>query len=171
MQSNQADIIVYSSGELVWKGKTFKCALGKGGVTDDKKEGDGATPVGCFPIRKVYFRPDRLQMPETVLTVQELNPSDGWCDDSKDVNYNKFVKLPYPASAENLWREEDNLYDIIVELGFNDNPPVPGGGSAIFMHIARPNYSPTAGCVALAQSDLLEILKEVNIETLVCIQK
>ncbi len=163
-------IIVKPSGKLYWQGKEFRCAIGKSGVSADKKEGDGATPVGCFPIREVFYRADRISKPESVFPTRELTPDDGWCDDSKDPNYNKQVKLPYRASAENLWRE-DNLYDVIVVLGYNDDPPVPGKGSAIFIHIARENYSPTAGCIALNLNDLLEILKTINKDVLVCVEE
>lgn len=166
--SNLNDIIIYSSGELVWKDKRFKCALGRGGISKDKKEGDGTTPTGCFLVRKVFYREDRLVKPITNLPAQVLTPEDGWCDDLNDSNYNKHVKLPYPASHENLWRE-DNLYDIIVVLGYNDDPPVSGKGSAIFMHVARPDYSPTAGCIALSLPDLLELLEELNTDNKVCV--
>ena len=161
-------IIVNASGELKFNNKEYKCAIGKNGITTDKKEGDWATPAGCMPIREVYYRADRLDKPITSLPLHELKKNDGWCDDQKDPNYNKFVKLPYDASHEELWRE-DEVYDVIVVLGHNDDPPVPGKGSAIFMHVARPNYSPTAGCVALALGDLLEILESIDINTEVCI--
>ena len=157
-----------SGGKLVWKNKAFKCALGSSGVSKDKHEGDGATPAGCFLIREIYYRADRIEKPDTTFPAQELAKDDGWCDESQDPNYNKHVKLPYPASAEKLWRD-DNLYDIIVVLGYNDQPVIPGRGSCIFMHIARPAYTPTAGCVALSKEDLLEILKEVHRSTPVCI--
>lgn len=161
-------ILVYPSGKVVWQGKEFKVALGKSGVAFDKKEGDGATPAGCFPIREIFYRSDRISKPESVFLTRELSSNDGWCDDQKDQNYNKHIKLPYPASHESLWRE-DNLYDVIVVLGYNDNPPTPGKGSAIFMHVARENYSPTASCIALNLNDLLEILKTVSKDTLVCV--
>lgn len=164
------EISVFSSGKLVWKNKEYKCALGRSGISDDKTEGDQKTPLGCFPLREIFFRPDKIKQIETVLPVKPLNPEDGWCNDPKDKNYNRFVKLPYSASAENLW-QEDRLYDIIVMLGYNDNPVVSGKGSAIFMHIARENYSPTDGCIALSLPDLLEILNTVNKKTLICIKK
>ena len=166
--TNDNKILVYPSGKLIYKDKEFKAALGKNGITLNKKEGDGATPMGCFPIRKIFYRADRINKPETILQTQVLMKDDGWCDDPKDRNYNKHIKLPYPASAENLWRE-DNLYDIIVELGYNDDPPIPGKGSAIFMHVARENYSPTDGCIALNLNNLLEILKNIDKNTLVCV--
>ncbi len=111
-----------------------------------------------WPVRRVYFRADKGPAPETGLPVVALRPEDGWCDDPAEPAYNRHVPLPCPGSHERLWRE-DGLYDLIVELGFNDDPVVAGKGSAIFMHIARPGYLPTEGCVALAEADLREVLK------------
>jgi len=168
-------ILVFPSGKLVWKNKDYRCALGKSGVSKNTTEGSKTTPEGCFSLREVFFRPDRIKNLKTALPKKTLNPDDGWCDDPKDKNYNKFVKLPYPAcagrpaSAENLWRE-DHLYDIFAIIGYNDNLVISGKGSAIFMHVARENYSPTDGCVALALPDLLEILKTVDKKTLICIK-
>lgn len=165
-----SNIIVKPSGKLIWNGKEYKCAIGKGGVTKDKKEGDGKTPVGCFPIRKIFYRADRILKPQSVFKTFEITPADGWCDDPKDLNYNRQIKLPYGASYENLWRN-DNLYDVIVVLGYNDNPPVAGKGSAIFMHLARPDYAPTLGCIALSLEDLLKILREINVNTRICVEE
>lgn len=167
----EKDIIVYSDGRLLWRDKEYKCALGKGGVREDKKEGDGATPVGCFPVREIYYRADRLEKPITILSdVRELKEADGWCDGVEDENYNKFVLLPYGASSENLWRN-DHIYDVIVVLGYNDDPIIKGKGSAVFMHVARENYSPTAGCIALSLPDLLAILSTIIPDTNVCVLK
>src|SRR3989344_2315937 len=165
------NILVSSNGVLSFGGKAYRCALGKGGVRSDKAEGDGATPVGCFPIRKVFYRPDRsAHAPLTVFPTQALLQDDGWSDDVHLPEYNTFVKLPYGGSHEKLWRD-DHLYDLIVTLGYNDDPPIGGKGSAIFMHIAREGYTPTAGCIALFQEDLLEILKTATTETRVCIEE
>jgi L,D-peptidoglycan transpeptidase YkuD (ErfK/YbiS/YcfS/YnhG family) len=154
-----SDILVTSDGSLSFGGLQFRCALGKGGVLPEaeKREGDGATPLGRYALRQVFYRPDRLPAPDTRLPVQALTPQDGWCDDPLDPAYNRPVALPYPASHEKLWRD-DAVYDVIVVLGHNDDPPVPGLGSAIFMHVARPDYSGTEGCVALALPDLLALL-------------
>jgi L,D-peptidoglycan transpeptidase YkuD (ErfK/YbiS/YcfS/YnhG family) len=135
--------------------------LGKGGVRADKQEGDGATPVGRFPLRRVYFRPDRVATPVTRLPVIQLFPDDAWCDDPDYPLYNSKVITPYPARTEPLWRE-DGLYDVIVVLGHNDSPAVPGAGSAIFLHVAAPDYSATEGCVAVALPDLLDILRQAR---------
>jgi L,D-peptidoglycan transpeptidase YkuD (ErfK/YbiS/YcfS/YnhG family) len=148
-----------SDGWLDLGGHRARCALGPAGVVPaaDKREGDGASPAGVWALRRVLYRPDRGAPPLTGLPVSALSPSDGWCDDPADPAYNQPVRLPYPASAERLWRD-DNLYDLIVILGHNDDPPAPGMGSAIFLHIARPDYSPTEGCVAVTHEDLLALL-------------
>lgn len=153
------DIDVTKDGRVSWPGGWARCALGRGGVRADKREGDGATPVGRFPLRRVLFRPDRLAPPETRLPVLPIDPADGWCDDLAHPDYNRPVRRPFPASHEEMWRE-DGVYDVVVVLGHNDDPVVPGSGSAVFMHVARPGYEPTAGCVALALPDLLRLLRD-----------
>ena len=144
-----------SDGRFDLGGKIVRCALGRSGVkaARDKREGDGASPLGIWPIRRVLYRPDRSPPPKTALSVLEIKPADGWCDAPSDPAYNSPVRLPYPASAEHLWRD-DHVYDIVVVLGHNDDPPRAGYGSAIFLHLARDDYSPTQGCVALARSDM-----------------
>ena len=139
--------------------RQVRCALGPSGVTDpqDKHEGDGATPLGILPIRRALYRPDRGPPPLTALPVAAIAPDDGWCDAPDDPAYNRPVKLPYPASAERMWRD-DGLYDLVVVLGHNDDPPEAGRGSAIFLHLAKPDYAPTQGCVALARPDLEAVL-------------
>lgn len=161
---NTNEIIVTSNGELTFDGQTFPCALGKVGVREGKVEGDGATPVGSFPLRKVLYRADRLYKPETILPVEEITSTSGWCDDSNLPEYNTQVTLPFNGSHEELFRD-DEVYDIVVPLGYNDDPPVAGKGSAIFWHIARPNFSPTAGCIATTKEVLLDILSRVNSDT------
>jgi L,D-peptidoglycan transpeptidase YkuD (ErfK/YbiS/YcfS/YnhG family) len=133
------------------------CALGRGGRSFRKREGDGATPSGVWETVAVLYRADRIRRPRTALPVRPLKPDDGWCDDVGDRNYNRAVRHPYPASAERLWRQ-DSLYDVIVVLDHNRRPRVQGAGSAIFMHLATPGYRPTEGCVALSKRDLLLVL-------------
>jgi L,D-peptidoglycan transpeptidase YkuD (ErfK/YbiS/YcfS/YnhG family) len=162
-------IIVDPSGKLFWRGEEYRCVLGSAGIKTDKKEGDGATPAGCFLLREILYRADRVQKPKTKLPVRALTKNDGWCDDSTCIAYNRLVQLPHRGSHEKLWREDD-VYDIIAVVGYNDDPPVPGNGSAIFMHIAREGYSPTAGCVALAKDDLLRVLASVPNSVLLCIK-
>ncbi len=139
----------------------FPCALGRSGRRTDKREGDGATPVGRFVLRQVLYRSDRLGRPRTGLAIAALQANDGWCDDPDDRNYNRFVRHPYRASAERLWRA-DHLYDLIVVLGYNETPRVKGRGSAIFMHVAGPGFKPTAGCIALTRPHLLRLIARVS---------
>lgn len=149
----------FSDGRMTLGAREVRCALGKGGViaAADKTEGDGASPLGVWPIRRVLYRPDRGAAPKTAFPTAAIAPDDGWCDAPEDANYNRPVTLPYTASAERMQRE-DGLYDIVVILAHNDDPPVPGLGSAIFLHCAREDYAPTEGCVALARADLEALL-------------
>ena len=134
-----------------------RAAIGRSGIGSKTREGDGLTPIGTFPFRKVMFRGDRVLAPHTKLKLWPIIKGDAWCDASNDPRYNRWVRTPYPASTETLYRD-DHLYDIAVELGFNDDPVVAGGGSAIFLHIARSDYGPTEGCIALSEGDLVELL-------------
>jgi len=166
--SEENKIHIYFSGKAVFQGKEFQCAIGKNGIAENKVEGDGKTPQGCFEIREVLYRKDKIEKPQTDLPIEEIQENDGWCDDVNDKNYNQQIKLPYNASHEKLWRD-DEIYDIVVVLGYNDNPAAAGKGSVIFMHVARKNYSPTAGCIAFNKEDLIEILKNCDKNTLVCV--
>jgi L,D-peptidoglycan transpeptidase YkuD (ErfK/YbiS/YcfS/YnhG family) len=147
-----------------------RCALGRGGIRRDKREGDGVTPIGSWPMRRLLYRPDRVARPETRLPISAIAEHDGWCDAPDDLNYNEPVLLPYAASAELLWRM-DHVYDLIVPLGYNDAPVVAGAGSAIFLHVARPDYRPTEGCVALAVADLLMVLAAADTASRVVIRE
>lgn len=158
-----------SRGILKLGRKTYPCALGKSGITGTKREGDNKSPVGRFSLRSVYYRYDKLRRPiYSQVPLMALLEEDGWCDDPGDKAYNKSVMLPYHASAEKLWRDDD-LYDVLVVLGYNDEPVRAGKGSAIFMHVARDlddnEYVGTEGCVSLNKSDLLEILPILTTET------
>ena len=148
---------VATQGVLAIGGLRLPCALGRSGRRAMKREGDGATPAGLFTLCEVMYRPDRLRRPETGLPVSVARTWDGWCDDARDGNYNRKVRLPYPASAETLWRN-DHIYDVIVVLDHNRRPRARGRGSAIFMHVARTGYTPTAGCIALSLGDLRRLL-------------
>ncbi len=144
-------------GLVVAPGLTLPCALGRAGITRRKREGDGATPLGRFGMVALFFRPDRLRPPPTFLPVAQIRPDSGWCDDPADRRYNRPVRLPYPASHERLWRD-DHLYDLVVILDYNLAPPLPGRGSAIFLHLATPGLAPTAGCVAVTESGMRRLL-------------
>lgn len=146
-----------SRGIFHFEGRDYPCALGRNGVKKAKREGDGATPIGTFFLRRVFYRPDRLPQPASGLPVRALARDDGWCDDPEHSDYNRLVKRPFEGSHEVLWHQ-DNLYDVIIVVGHNDAPPRPGFGSAIFIHCASADYSPTQGCVALACETLIELL-------------
>ena len=152
-------LLVIGDGRAVWRGREVRCAIGRGGIAARKTEGDGTTPGGRFPLRRVLYRADRTDRPRTGLPCQEIAPRDGWCDAPGDPLYNRPVSHPYPASAERLWRA-DTCYDLLAVIGFNDDPVIDGAGSAIFMHVARADYSPTEGCVALSLEDLRTVLAE-----------
>ena len=139
------------------------CALGKGGMVAaaSKTEGDGATPQGSYPLRRVFYRPDRVEAPLTALPVEALSPELGWCDDVTSPHYNRLVRLPFGEGHEKMWRD-DGLYDVVLVIGHNDAPVVKGHGSAIFVHVARAGFTPTLGCVALAQDQLLRLLRMVK---------
>lgn len=154
------DIISHTVAQV--QERSYKCATGKGGIRVDKKEGDGATPVGEFSLRRLFYRPDRIAVPETGLPAVALGQEMGWCDDPASAFYNQLVTLPFAPRHEILWRD-DNVYDIIIEVGYNDAPIVPGKGSAIFIHLARENYTPTEGCVAFCLPDLLDICRNLTV--------
>ena len=138
-------------------GGTEPCLVGWGAVAAAKREGDGVTPAGVWPLRRVLFRPDRLARPASGLAVAPLDPADGWCDDPGHPAYNRPVRLPFAGRHEAMWRT-DGLYDLVVVLGHNDDPVVPGAGSAVFLHVADPAGRPTAGCVAVRLEVLLAVL-------------
>ena len=153
-----------SDGSFRLDGRMTRCALGKTGVieADLKREGDGKSPLGAWTIRRVLYRPDKGERPKTQLPTRALERDDGWCDAPGDPAYNRAVKLPHPASAEHMWREDD-VYDLVCILAHNDDPPVSPLGSAIFLHLAKPDYSPTEGCIALSRPDMLELLSLAQI--------
>jgi L,D-peptidoglycan transpeptidase YkuD (ErfK/YbiS/YcfS/YnhG family) len=163
--------IAHSDGRFELNGRTTRCALGRGGViaAHDKREGDGASPLGVWPIRRLLYRPDK-GLPQTALPAFGIDPTDGWCDDPGDTAYNRPVTLPYPARTEAMWRE-DGVYDLVVVLGHNDDPIVAGAGSAIFLHLARDDYAPTEGCVALSRADLEALLASAQVGDVIEIRR
>lgn len=148
-----------ADGWLDLGGRRVRCALGKAGVKPaaEKREGDLASPAGVWPIRRLLYRPDRGAPPKTAVPAAALARDDGWCDAPDDALYNRPIKLPRPASFEKMWRD-DGIYDLVVVLGHNDDPPKPYMGSCIFLHLAREGYAPTEGCVAVTRADLEELL-------------
>jgi L,D-peptidoglycan transpeptidase YkuD (ErfK/YbiS/YcfS/YnhG family) len=145
-------------GRLVCGSLDVACALGRGGITRDKREGDGATPAGRFELLEIYYRADRIPRPQTRLPLTPIQPWMGWCDDPGHPRYNRLIRRPFDASHEAMWRD-DPLYDIVVVLDCNLHPAVPGRGSAIFFHLARPGYTPTEGCIAVKDRDMRLLLE------------
>ena len=147
-----------SDGRFLGLREPTRCALGRrGGVAAaEKHEGDEMSPIGDWPIRRVLYRPDK-GVPFTTLPTHPIANDDGWCDAPNDPAYNRPIRLPYPASAEKMWRDDD-VYDLVVVLGHNDDPPVSGMGSAIFLHLAHAGYEPTEGCIALSRPDVEALL-------------
>jgi len=149
--------LVGSDGRVVLGRLEWRAVLGRGGVRSDKVEGDGATPRALLPLRRVFYRADRGPAPRTTVPIEPIAPFDGWCDDPVHRDYNRAVTLPHDGRHEALWRD-NGLYDIVGVLGWNDAPVVRDRGSAIFLHVARPEYAPTEGCIALALPDLRALL-------------
>jgi L,D-peptidoglycan transpeptidase YkuD (ErfK/YbiS/YcfS/YnhG family) len=139
-------------------------ALGRGGVRANKREGDGGTPLGIFRPKRIWWRADRHARPMTHLPLRRIRVDDGWCEDPSDRRYNQRVTVPQGSAADRLTRA-DALYDFIVEIDHNSRPRVSGRGSAVFMHVARPGFAPTAGCIALNIKSLRHLLARLGPRT------
>lgn len=159
-----------TQGWCEWPSNRVRCALGRGGIRARKVEGDGVTPAGNWPLRHVLYRGDLLGPGPLPLPARAIRLGDGWSDDPRDPRYNRAIGLPSPFGHERLWRA-DRLYDLVLVLGYNDDPPVPGRGSAIFLHRARDGFAPTEGCVALEMGDLLELVGALEAETVIRIRE
>ncbi len=145
---------------------SFFCVFGRDGITDNKKEGDWKTPMGTFPIREIYYREDKIKKPETQIKCTPLSKDNAWCDDPSRNEYNTFIKLPFNGSYENLWRE-DNMYDIVLIIGYNDSPVIKNEGSAIFIHIMKENMEYTKGCLAIKKEDMLHLISKITSKTFI----
>ena len=148
-------------GWLTAGGRTIPVALGRGGIRANKREGDGGTPKGTFHPRKLWWRADRHPQPRTFLPVRAIAPEDAWCEDPNNPHYNKPVRLKRDRGGDRL-RREDHLYDFIVEMDHNTRPRIAGRGSAVFLHLARDNFAPTAGCVSMTKSAMLHLLQRLG---------
>lgn len=148
-------------GRLIAGAVAYPCVLGRSGIVTGKREGDGGTPRAALPLRRVFQRTDRLARLATLLPSRAIRPTDAWCDDAGDRRYNRLIQKPGGASEERLWRQ-DRLYDVVVELGWNDRPVRRGRGSAIFWHVCRPDRTPTAGCVAVEPQVFRKLLPRLS---------
>jgi L,D-peptidoglycan transpeptidase YkuD (ErfK/YbiS/YcfS/YnhG family) len=157
-------IIINKSGYLKYEDLKFKCALGKSGIKNKKKEGDNITPRGTFNIIKIYYRSDRIKKLSSKFKLIRITKKMGWCDDPNCRKYNQLIKLPTKYSHEILYRR-DNIYDLILVLNYNMKPTFKNKGSAIFIHIAKKNFKKTLGCIALKKVDLINLVKEIKRNT------
>jgi L,D-peptidoglycan transpeptidase YkuD (ErfK/YbiS/YcfS/YnhG family) len=143
-------------------------ALGRTGIRVNKREGDGATPTGCFRVIRLWWRPDRLPRPRTLLPTRPIGPSDGWCEDPADRRYNRAIRLQ-PGQAGDRLQRADALYDMIIEIDHNSRPRIAGRGSAVFIHVARAALAPTAGCIAMPAISLRRLLARLGPKTRIMI--
>ncbi|MFB9266126.1 L,D-transpeptidase, partial [Bradyrhizobium erythrophlei] len=155
-------------GWLTADGWTVPVALGRGGILANKREGDGGTPRGTFYPRQLWWRADRHRLPKTFLPARPIRPEDAWCEDPADRRYNQAIRLEAEQAGDRLTRE-DHLYDFIVEIDHNTAPRIAGRGSAVFLHLARTNFSPTAGCVSMTKSSMLRLLRRMGPRTKIVI--
>lgn len=155
-------------GWLTADGRTIPVALGRGGIKANKREGDGGTPRGRFRPLKLWWRADRHPRPRTFLPVRAIRPEDAWCEDPASRHYNQPLRLDRSAGGDRL-RRDDHLYDFIVEIDHNASPRIAGRGSAVFLHLARIDFSPTAGCVSMTKSAMLQLLRRLGPQTRIVI--
>lgn len=155
-------------GWLTVDGRTVPVALGRGGIRANKREGDGSTPKGSFRPRQLWWRADRHPRPRTALPVRAIRAEDAWCENPRSRHYNRPVRLDRGQNGDRL-RRDDQLYDFIIEIDHNTAPRVAGRGSAVFLHLARTDFSPTAGCVSMTKSAMLRLLERIGPRTRIVI--
>ena len=155
-------------GWLTAGGQTIPVVLGRGGIIANKREGDGGTPKGTFRPRRLWWRADRHPRPHTFLPIRAIRPEDAWCEDPDSRHYNRPVRLDRDHGGDRLKRA-DHLYDFIIEIDHNSRPRVTGSGSAVFLHLVRENFSPTAGCVSMTKSAMLRLLRRLGPQTRIVI--
>ncbi len=165
----QPAVLDHCRGRIVFGSLVAPCALGRGGVVVAKREGDGATPRAALRPLAAWWRPDHALRPPTALPLRPIRADDGWCDDPRHRRYNRAVRLPFMASHERM-RRDDRLYDVVVELDWNTRPAIRGRGSAIFLHVARPGYAPTEGCIAVSPRTMQLILPHLRRTTRIVVQ-
>jgi L,D-peptidoglycan transpeptidase YkuD (ErfK/YbiS/YcfS/YnhG family) len=156
-------------GWLTVDGNIIPVSLGRGGIKANKREGDGGTPRGTFQPLRLWWRADRHPRPRTFLPVRAIGLQDAWCEDRSNRHYNQPVRLDRDQAGDRLWRN-DHLYDFVIELDHNTRPRVAGRGSAVFLHLARQNFSATAGCVAMTEASMLRLLVRLGPRTRIVIE-
>jgi L,D-peptidoglycan transpeptidase YkuD (ErfK/YbiS/YcfS/YnhG family) len=155
-------------GWLIAGPHTIPVSLGRGGIIANKREGDGGTPKGSFRPKRLWWRADRHPRPQTFLPVRAISPYDAWCEAPASRHYNRPLKLEQGEGGDRLTRD-DHLYDFIIEIDHNTEPRIAGRGSAVFLHLARTNFSPTAGCVSMTKSAMLHLLRQIGPDTKIVI--
>lgn len=155
-------------GWLIAGAQTIPVALGRRGILANKREGDGGTPKGTFRPRRLWWRADRHPRPQTFLPVRAIRAEDAWCEDPRSRHYNHPVRLDRDHSGDRL-RRADHLYDFVIEIDHNTTPRIAGRGSAVFLHLARENFAPTAGCVSLTKLAMLRLLRRLGPRTKIVI--
>ncbi|MBL6861085.1 MAG: L,D-transpeptidase family protein [Candidatus Pelagibacter bacterium] len=161
--------ILINKNYLTYNNYKVKCALGKRGIGNKRREGDFITPKGNFKIKYILYRKDRIKRIQSKIKKIIIKKNMGWCDDPLSKNYNKLIKIPSEYNYEKLYKK-DNVYDIILVLNYNMNPVVKNKGSAIFIHVTKANYKKTEGCVAIKKVHLLKIIKELKNNTKIKIE-
>ena len=161
--------IIIKKHSLLYKGYKLKCSIGKSGATQSKKEGDLTTPKGLFGLGLLYYRKDKIKLLKCKIKKRVIKKSMGWCNDSKSKKYNQEISFPFKYGAEKLYRK-DKIYDIFINIKYNQRPIVKGKGSAIFLHLSNKKYKPTSGCVAIQKKDFLKILPLINNKTKILIK-
>jgi len=149
---------------LYYNGYKLKCAIGKSGITKNKKEGDLSTPKGIFKISSLYYRKDKIKKFKCKIKKKIIKKNMGWCDDINSLKYNQEITFPHNYSAEKLYRK-DSKYDLLLDIGYNAQPVINGKGSAIFLHLCNKKYKPTKGCIAILKVDFLKILPLIKKNT------
>ena len=153
--------IIIKKNYVFFKDYKLKCSVGKLGIKKFKKEGDLTTPKGLFKLGILYFRGDRNKNLKALISKKKIKKNMGWCDDINSKRYNQEIRFPYKYHAERLYRR-DGIYDIFINIKYNQNPTIKGKGSAIFLHLANKNYKTTKGCVAISKKDFLKILPYIK---------
>ena len=156
--------IIIKKNLLFYKDYKLKCSIGKSGIKRFKKEGDLATPKGIFKLGLLYYRKDRNKSLKSKIKMRVIKKNMGWCNDSKSKKYNQQICFPFKYSAEKLYRK-DMIYDIFINIKYNQSPAVKGKGSAIFLHLTNNKYKTTKGCVAILKKDFLKILPLISKNT------
>ena len=161
--------LIVKDKKLYFNKDLFTCSIGRNGLTNNKREGDGKTPVGIFRFTEIFYREDKISKLDFKIKTNIIQKNYGWCDDPRHEMYNKLIKLPSIASAENLYRN-DAIYDLLIVINYNMDPVVPFKGSAIFLHIAHDDLKSTEGCIALRRDDLLNVAENISENTVLIIE-